>query len=73
VGDAEEPWEGFPPACLYPVQAVLEMNGTVMIERITAAENTTIASLNRHGKRFVQCLVFSKIDMVSPSSIAAKE
>jgi uncharacterized protein (UPF0212 family) len=50
------------------------MNGTVMIETITATENTIIASLNRHGKRLVQCLVFSKIDIVFTScSIAAKE
>jgi hypothetical protein len=39
------------------------MNGTVMIETITATENTIITSLNLQGKRLVQCLVFSKIDI----------
>jgi hypothetical protein len=36
-----------------------------MIDAITATENTIMASLKRHGKRFVQCLVFSKIDMLN--------
>jgi hypothetical protein len=50
------------------------MNGTVMIDAITATENTINASLNRHGKRLVQCLVFSKIDIVITShAIGAKE
>jgi hypothetical protein len=51
------------PDCLLVTQATLCMNGTVMIDTITAMENTIITSLNRHGKRFVQCLVFSKIDI----------
>jgi hypothetical protein len=45
-------------------QAMLWMNGTVMIDTITATENTINASLNRQGKRLVQCFVFSKIDIV---------
>ena len=49
------------------------MNGTVMIETITATENIIIASLNRHGKRFVQCLVFSKIDIIITSYSIAGE
>jgi hypothetical protein len=49
------------------------MNGTVMIETITATENTIITSLNRHGKRLVQCLVFSKIDIALYLLIAEKK
>jgi hypothetical protein len=39
------------------------MNGTVAIETTMATEHTINASLNRHGKRLVQCFVFSKIDI----------
>jgi len=38
-----------------------------MMQVARASENTIIASLNLHGKRFVQCLVFSNIDIVIPS------
>jgi hypothetical protein len=43
------------------------MNGTAAIEAATATQNTISASLNRHGKRFVQCLVRSKNDMSADS------
>ena len=39
------------------------MTGTAAIDTATARENAIITSLNRHGNRLVQCLVFSKIDM----------
>ncbi len=44
--------------------AISEMNGTAAIEATIATEHTISASLNRHGKRLVQCLVFSKIDIL---------
>src|SRR5512134_577968 len=40
-----------------------EMNGTAAIDVATATVNTISASLNRQGKRFVQCLVRSKNDI----------
>jgi len=43
------------------------MYGTAAIEAATAAQNTISASLNRHGNRFVQCLVRSKKDMSATS------
>jgi hypothetical protein len=39
------------------------MNGTAAIEATIITEHTIITSLYRHGKRFVQCFVFSKIDI----------
>ena len=43
--------------------AILEMNGTAAMVATMATEHIIIASLNRHGKRFVQCFVFSNIDI----------
>ena len=43
--------------------ARLVMIGTAAIEVTIATENTISASLKRQGKRFVQCFVFSKIDI----------
>jgi hypothetical protein len=40
------------------------MNGTAAIEATIATEHTISASLKRHGKRLVQCFVFSKIDIL---------
>jgi hypothetical protein len=40
------------------------MSGTAAMDTATAMENNISASLNRQGKRFVQCLVFSKMDMM---------
>jgi hypothetical protein len=42
------------------------MNGTEAIETTMAMEHTISASLNRQGNRFVQCLVFSRIDISVP-------
>jgi hypothetical protein len=43
------------------------MNGTAAMDATITTEHTISTSLNRHGKRFVQCFVFSKIDIsVSP-------
>jgi hypothetical protein len=39
------------------------MYGTTAIEATMAAVDTIIINLYRHGKRLVQCFVFSKIDM----------
>jgi hypothetical protein len=39
------------------------MNGTAAMEATMTTEHTISTSLNRHGKRFVQCFVFSKIDI----------
>ena len=44
--------------------AISEMNGTAAIEATIATEHTISASLKRHGKRLVQCFVFSKIDIL---------
>ena len=44
--------------------AISEMNGTAAIDTTIATEHTISASLKRHGKRLVQCFVFSKIDIV---------
>jgi hypothetical protein len=45
------------------------MNGTAAMEATMTTEHTISTSLKRHGKRFVQCFVFSKIDIsVSPYS-----
>jgi hypothetical protein len=46
------------------------MNGTAAIVAAMATELIIIASLNRHGKRFVQCFVFSKIDMSVPPIVS---
>jgi len=43
------------------------MKGTTAIVATMATEHIIITSLNLHGKRFVQCFVFSKSDIsVSP-------
>lgn len=44
-------------------QAMPEMTDTAAIDAATAKENTIITSLNRHGKRRVQCFVLSRIDI----------
>jgi hypothetical protein len=45
------------------------MNGTAAMEATMTTEHNISTSLNRHGKRLVQCFVFSKIDIsVSPYS-----
>ena len=49
--------EGFLP------YTVCVMNGTAAMDATRATEKTISASLNRHGKRFVQCLVRSKKDI----------
>ena len=43
--------------------AMPEMTDTAAIDAATAKENTIITSLNRHGKRRVQCFVLSRIDI----------
>ena len=39
------------------------MNGMATADTRIAVLNIIITSLNRHGKRLVQCLVFSNIDI----------
>jgi len=45
------------------------MKGTAAMEAAIATVHTIIASLNLHGKRLVQCLVFSKNDISFPNSL----
>ena len=54
-------FSGTVPAKYY---AISEMKGTAAIEATIATEHTISANLKRHGKRLVQCFVFSKIDIL---------
>ena len=44
-------------------QAMRETSGIAATEASSATKKTIITSLKRQGKRFVQCLVLSKIDI----------